>query len=122
MASSTSRAREERSNRLKRRRLLANKGFSFGVPFESIELAQQPPHRRLQLQTIDKLGQMRFHDYLNSFDPDPNIRPWRRDRPVRAMHVRDITSRLEDTSASEYAWRMKLEELLLQPFAVESAW
>lgn len=119
---STRKAEQERIKQRKRQRLLDEKRFTFDRPFDSVELARQPPHRRLQLQTIENLGRTRLHDYLNSIDPDPTVRPWRRERPDRAERVRDLASRLHETKATEFSWRVKVEELLLEPFSVESAW
>lgn len=106
----------------RRRRFLEKKRFTFQPALDSVDLESQPEHRRQQLKAIDHLKKKRFKDYVESIDKDPKVAPWRQDRPWRAEYIRDLALDLKACGNSEYSWRVRLEQEVLRPFTIESAW
>lgn len=106
----------------RRRRGLVDQNFFFIDPLSFADLARHPSRRRHQLETIRKLGRWDFESYLESVDPNTKVAPWRRARPWRATHIAELARDLKACRDSEYGWRLKLEQTVLNPFSVESAW
>lgn len=102
--------------------MLEDKNFEFMRHMSNDDVKQQPSRRRLLIRKIRGLAKKDFESYEESIDPNPSIRPWRRARLWRAAYIRDLACDLEDCHDSEYGWRVKLEQHVLNPFTVESVW
>lgn len=78
-----------------------------------------PSAHESTFQCIQDLGQTNFQTYIN--DQSDN-KPWRRQNKARAEWLVEQAVRLSKNAANESAWRMRIENAILERFSFEVAW
>jgi hypothetical protein len=73
-------------------------------------------------QHIQELGQTTFQAYSDSIDAQSDRRFWRRQNRARTLSLVQQASHLLRNEANESAWRMGIENTILDRFSVEVAW
>jgi hypothetical protein len=71
---------------------------------------------------VREVGETRFQVYSDSVDVSSNNIPWRRQNKARAEWLVEQAKRLSENGANESAWRMRIENVILERFSVEVAW
>ena len=73
-------------------------------------------------QCIQALSQTSFQTYIDSINRQSDNELWRRQNKARAEWLAEQAGRLARNTANESAWRMRIENAILERFSVEVAW
>ena len=104
-----------------RLRFLEKRGFSLEPPMDSMARESHPPHRRSELEAVGRLKKKSLIEYIKSIKTDAGA-PWKQARLWRVEYIRDLARERKECDDTEYSWRATLEQEVLRPFRVQSAW
>lgn len=81
-----------------------------------------PPALEPTFQCIKNLSQTTFQAYSDGINGRSENEPWRRQNKARAEWLVEQAGRLSKNPVNESAWRMRIENAILERFSVEVAW
>jgi hypothetical protein len=76
--------------------------------------------------TFEQVKEIRRFEYLtyttDASCESPNHLVWRKETKCRAKRIADTAAKLKEEIVNEMEWRLRIEELVLFRFRVESEW